>query len=187
MAAKIAILGGGVGGLSAAHELVQRGFSVAVYEGRDRWGGKARSVDKPGSGTGGRRDLPGEHGFRFFPGFYRHLPDTMSRIPFGTRTVADNLMNATRILVARAGLPSIELPARSPHDPADWAVALRTLFTGIGVPDDEVLFFVDRLLVLMTSCPERRLAEFERIPWWDFIGAAQRSKEYQKLLAQGLT
>jgi len=144
--------------LSAAHELIERGFQVSVIERNDIFGGKARSLSVPNTGTGGRRDLPGEHGFRFFPGFYRHLPDTMSRIPIGTRTVADNLMNATRILVARAGLPSIELPARSPQNPADWAVALQTLFSGIGVPDDEVLFFVDRLLVLMTSCPERRLA-----------------------------
>ena len=35
----------------------------------------------PGSGTDDRADLPAEHGFRFFPGFYRHLPDTMRRIP----------------------------------------------------------------------------------------------------------
>ena len=25
--------------------------------------------------------LPGEHGFRFFPNFYKHVTDTMSRIP----------------------------------------------------------------------------------------------------------
>jgi 15-cis-phytoene desaturase len=61
------------------------------------------------------------------------------------------------------------------------------LFTGIGVPDEEVLFFVDRLLVLLTSCPERRLAEYEKIPWWTFVGAEMRSKEYQTLLAEGLT
>jgi 15-cis-phytoene desaturase len=183
----VAIFGGGVAGLSAAQELVERGFQVSVIERNDIFGGKARSLSVPNTGTGGRRDLPGEHGFRFFPGFYRHLPDTMSRIPFGKGAVADNLIAATRILVARAGMPSIELPARSPQAPADWAVALQTLFTGIGVPDPEVLFFVDRLLVLMTSCPERRLAEFEQIAWWNFIGASQRSKAFQTLLAQGLT
>ena len=75
-------LGGGVGGLTAAHELAERGFRVQVYE-RDPtyFGGKARSVGVPGSGVEGRAALPGEHGFRFFPGFYRHLPDTMKRIP----------------------------------------------------------------------------------------------------------
>ena len=77
----VAILGGGVGGLSAAHELAERGFKVDVYELRDSFGGKARSMDAPGTATGGRRALPGEHGFRFFPGFYQHITDTMKRHP----------------------------------------------------------------------------------------------------------
>src|ERR671925_1529660 len=80
--ASVAVLGGGVGGLSAAHELAERGFDVTVYEARDAFGGKARSMPVPGSGTGGRADLPGEHGFRFFPGFYKNVTDTMARIPF---------------------------------------------------------------------------------------------------------
>src|SRR3954451_3307057 len=105
----VAVLGGGVAGLSAAHELAERGFSVTVYEQRDAPGGKARSIPYAGSGTGGRADLPGEHGFRFFPGFYRHLPDTMSRIPvMGSPpttpdgNVRDRLVGATRILFAQA-------------------------------------------------------------------------------------
>src|ERR687897_2180542 len=102
MARTVAVLGGGVAGLSAAHELAERGFEVAVYESRELFGGKARSFGVPGSGTGGRADLPAEHGFRFFPGFYRHLPDTMRRIPLpGDRTVADRLTGATRILIAQ--------------------------------------------------------------------------------------
>ncbi len=61
------------------------------------------------------------------------------------------------------------------------------MFSGIGVPDDEVLFFTDRLLVLLGSCPERRETEYEQLSWWDFIGAKDRSKDYQTLLAKGLT
>src|SRR4051794_22582890 len=77
----VAVLGGGMTGLTAAHELAGRGFKVTVYE-RNALGGKARSIPVPGTAAGGRRDLPGEHGFRFFPGFYHHVPDTMRRIPF---------------------------------------------------------------------------------------------------------
>ncbi len=188
MPKSVAILGGGVAGLSAAHELVERGYDVSVYERKDIFGGKARSLSVPNTATEGRKDLPGEHGFRFFPRFYKHLPDTMMRIPFpGNGSVFKNLTNATRIEVARAGKAPLFLAARIPQNPQDWAVALHTMFTGIGVPDDEVLFFVDRLLVLLTSCPERRLAEYEKIPWWTFVGAETRSKEYQTLLAEGLT
>jgi len=191
MAQRVAILGGGVGGLSAAQELAERGFRVAVYEKQSVAGGKARSISVPNTGTEGRKDLPGEHGFRFFPGFYRHIIDTMKRIPYGTNSngVFDNLAEATRTQIARAGKPSIVLPARLPQNPDDWVAAFRAFFAscGSGVPEQEVLFFIDRLLVLLTSCEERRLAEYENIPWWTFIDAANKSVAYQRILAQGQT
>ena len=188
MAIRVAVLGGGVGGLSAAHELIERGFEVSVYESRNQFGGKARSLTVPNSSTGGRRGLPGEHGFRFFPAFYRHLPDTMARIPFaGNVSVFNNLVHATRIQVARANLPPLMLTARIPQNVQDWTVAFIEAFSGIGVPNNEVLFFVDRLFTLLTSCPERRIAEYEQIPWWNFVDAANRSAAYQTLLGKGLT
>src|SRR5690349_18994013 len=154
MAIRVAVLGGGVGGLSAAHELMERGFELCVYEARSQFGGKARSLSVPNSGTEGRKDLPGEHGFRFFPAFYRHLPDVMIRIPSPqTGSVFNNLVHATRIHVARAGMPPLILDARIPQSIEEWALAFRDAFSGIGVPDDEVLFFVDRLFSLLTSCP----------------------------------
>ncbi len=64
MAKRVVIIGGGVAGLSAAHELINRGFHVDVYEATGCLGGKARSVGVPGSGKNGRKDLPGEHGLR---------------------------------------------------------------------------------------------------------------------------
>ncbi|MBD2834424.1 FAD-dependent oxidoreductase [Streptomyces pratensis] len=64
---RVAVLGGGVAGLTAAMELAERGFEVTVVE-PTGWGGKARSAWVPGTGRGGRLDLPSEHGFRFFPG-----------------------------------------------------------------------------------------------------------------------
>src|ERR1044072_6912620 len=94
----VVILGGGVAGMSAAHELGERGFRVAVYEKQEAYcGGKARSVNVPGSNQQ-HADLflPGEHGFRFFPGFYKHITDTMKRIPFGSGSVHDNLVSVTR-------------------------------------------------------------------------------------------
>ena len=50
-----------------------------------------------------------------------------------------------------------------------------------------MLFFTDRILTLLTSCPERQIAEYENIPWWTFIDAANRSAAYQTLLGKGLT
>ena len=81
---KVIVIGGGVAGMSAAHELAERGFTVEVYEKHHKYsGGKARSVDVPGTNLlQSDKFLPGEHGFRFFPGFYKHVTDTMKRIPF---------------------------------------------------------------------------------------------------------
>jgi uncharacterized protein with NAD-binding domain and iron-sulfur cluster len=161
---------------------------VEVYERKPVMGGKARSIPVIGSGTGGRRDLPGEHGFRFFPGFYKHVVDTMRRIPDAAGGNAfDNLTIATRILLARSGKAEITWVARSPRNLEDLRVFLCELFTPIGVPPAELTFFVSRLLVLATSCPERRLAVYENLKWWDFISAQQMSSIYQRYLGQGLT
>jgi uncharacterized protein with NAD-binding domain and iron-sulfur cluster len=188
MPVNVAVLGGGVAGLSAAHELAERGFQVHVYERKPVLGGKARSIPVAGSGVGGRFDLPGEHGFRFFPGFYRHVTDTMARIPYGAEgNTYDNLVVATRILLARAGLSEITWVARTPRNLEEFRVFLIGLLTPLGVPIDEVAFFVKRLLVVATTCRERRLAEYEDIPWWDFIEAPQMSQLYQRYLAQGMT
>ena len=34
---RVAVIGGGVAGLTAAHELAQRGFAVTVFERKARW------------------------------------------------------------------------------------------------------------------------------------------------------
>ena len=189
----VAVLGGGVAGLSAAHELAERGFEVTVHEQRDAPGGKARSMPVPGSGTGGRADLPGEHGFRFFPGFYRHLPDTMGRVPSGTsgRTVKDRLVGATRILLAQAGGPNeLIAPAHLPESLDDISVAVRFLHdvaTRVGVPPQEYAVLVERLVTLLTSCDERRYEQWEAQSWWDFTAAERRSAAFQRFLADGLT
>ena len=184
----IAILGGGVAGLSATHELVERGFQVRVFERKPVMGGKARSIPVPNSALQGRKPLPGEHGFRFFPGFYKHVTDTMQRIPYGANgNTFDNLAVATRILLARAGQTEITWLARSPATLEDLRVFLLELFTPLGVPPAELAYFITRLLIVATSCAERRLAEFEKIAWWDFIAAPHMSKTYQAYLGQGLT
>jgi uncharacterized protein with NAD-binding domain and iron-sulfur cluster len=189
----VAVLGGGVAGLSAAHELAARGFAVTVYESRSRFGGKARSYAVPGSGTGGRADLPAEHGFRFFPGFYRHLPDTMSHIP-GPRagkSVLDELVDAEMLMIARAdGSNELVTPAHAPISIDDFAAVTRflvTWFTELGIGLDEQAFFMQRLVTLLTSCDERRFGQWERQTWWDFVDAPRHSVAFRKFLADGLT
>ena len=186
----VVILGGGVAGLSAAHELAERGFSVTVYEKRDTPGGKARSVLVKDTGKNGRRDLPGEHGFRFFPRFYKHLPDTMSRIPYGSNKngAAGNLVETTRLEYPRMGKVPIVVGDRFPRTLADWKLALHTAFAGdYGFKPGEQDYFAERVWQILTSCEDRRDDQYERLDWWDFVGAESRSLAYQKYLAGGLT
>jgi len=188
---RVAVFGGGIAGLTAAHELAQRGFMVTVYESRKTFGGKARSIDVPRSSRDGRAPLPGEHGFRLFPAFYRHVPDTMARIPCGQNRsgVLDNLVSVDRTLVASAGRRSLRFPVHAPKsrfDVAAWTAALVDA-TEASVPVAETLFFVHRMLVLLTSCDERREHELDNVTWWEFMGAKARSPNYQRYLAGGLT
>ena len=189
MAQRVAVLGGGIGGLTAAHELIKRGFEVTVYEREDRLGGKSRSNQIPGSGTGGRQALPSEHGFRFFPGFYQHLPDVMSSIPMpGGRSCADFLVPTQSVLLTRFGKPGVELPTSVPTDIGDFLKAGFNLLTAnFGLQAGEATHFLGKLWQVMTSCGERRLDELETISWWDYLEADSQSESFQHLLAEGLS
>ena len=203
MPARVIVLGGGVAGMTAAHELSERGFEVVVLERRYVPGGKARSLRvthesghqlahlAKGKPSIGHR-LPGEHGFRFFPGFYKHVIDTMRRIPsFDGRTVADHLVPTTRLGITQYGKPTFVVPTVFPRTPSDAGVLLRDILAAFGpiadLTPEELAFFGARLWQILTSCAERRLAEYEQTSWWEFVGAEQRSKPYQKFLAVGLT
>jgi uncharacterized protein with NAD-binding domain and iron-sulfur cluster len=186
----VIVLGGGVGGMSAAHELAERGFKVTVYELREVPGGKARSIPVPGSGVGGRADLPGEHGFRFFPGFYRHLPDTMKRIPFCDQGqgVFDNLVPTTRAAFVREGQLPVVIPDVFPRSVRE-ALGAIPLAVGnrTGLSWTDLAYFAGRVALLLSSCRERRFDEWENVDWWDFVAAGGRCSAYQSLLADGMT
>ncbi len=187
---KVAIFGGGVAGLSAAHELIKRNFEVEVYEASSVAGGKARSVGVPGSGKDGRMDLPGEHGFRFFPRFYKHVIATMQDIPLKEKckTVADNLVETERIRLARFDKPSLVLPARFPRSLKELKLLFSTEISGgLGLSQQDKDDFALKVWQLMTSCRERRKNEYERISWWEFMDADNHSEAYQTIFVRGLT
>ncbi|MEU5879660.1 FAD-dependent oxidoreductase [Spirillospora sp. NPDC047279] len=190
----VVVLGGGMSGLTVAHELAERGFTVTVIE-RKALGGKARSMPVPGTGAGGRRDLPGEHGFRFFPGFYRHVPDTMRRIPVAGNAngVHDNMIDLTSTRVSRnGGRADIIVPEfTAPGGGLDLDL-IRETITGLvqqvaALPPDELLLFVNRFLVYVTSSDERRLGQWENLPWWEYVRAEGKSRDYQAIVARFLT
>ena len=57
----------------------------------------------------------------------------------------------------------------------------------MGIPAAEQAVLFERLLTLLTSCDERRYAQWEQQSWWTFVGADRRSPAFRKFLADGLT
>lgn len=195
---KVIVIGGGIAGMSAAHELIERGYAVEVYERNHQYaGGKARSIDYFGRGiTQYAKPLPGEHGFRFFPGFYRHIIDTMKRIPYSdnNKTVFDNLVPTDRIMIARYGNTPMITPAHFPRSKADWEV----IFTDMhgmhsGLTKEEITCFSKKVWQLSTSSAIRRNNDYEGLGWWQYLEADRfpgkdgQPSPYQSLLVQGLT
>lgn len=185
--------------MSAAHELVERGFDVTVYERHRQYsGGKARSVNVPGTNLKNPdKYLPGEHGFRFFPGFYKHVTDTMKRIPFKT---ADgrwqkngcfaNLVSTSRVMLSRENAQPVVMCVSFPRTFSDIALIVKTLSKGMdtGLTKQEKSFFLKKMWQLMGSSIERRYFEYESTSWWDYLEANKyTSPAYRNLLVAGLT
>jgi len=179
----VIVIGGGVGGLTAAHELVERGFTVDIYEARAAWGGKSRSQPVAGTGTSGRRDLPGEHGFRFYPRFYTHVIDTMSRIPSGAGTVVDHLRPTTESAIALVDRATwYRFFRRRVSQPFEIVEALELFFQELDFDDHDMGLFAAKILQFLTSCEERRKGAYEYQSWWQFLDGDCYSPNFQRQL-----
>ncbi len=167
-------------GLTVAHELADRGFAVSVYEARRDFGGKARSQPVHGTGTAGRRDLPGEHGFRFYPRFYRHVTDQMARIPSGSRTVADALKATSEAAIALIDDDTwYRFSRKRLTTPYSILETLEVFFQHLDFDAQDVAVFGAKLLQFATSSDARRLAEYEQLSWWQFLAAEHCSEKFQ--------
>lgn len=181
----VAVLGGGVAGLTAAHELIERDFEVHVYEASPTVvGGKAASQIVAGTGTGGRQDLPGEHGFRFFPSFYQHVIDTMARIPVDGAMVSDRLRKSEEMAMAEGGdlFRVARRPAKDPRDLRRLSDVIFDFFRETNTSEVDMARFAAVMWRFMTSCDQRRLGELEGQSFWDYVGGSSYEPQFQKYL-----
>ncbi len=197
---RVVVVGGGVAGLSAAHELAERDFEVTVYERNHVLGGKARGIAVPEThqlreergrkGKESNQPLPGEHGFRFFPGWYWHLTDTMKRIPYPKtgQSVFHNLVAAEINLLASTDRDPIKAVLSFPVTWQQVKLVLKLPKEVVDlVPASDLEFFVRKMLGFLVSCEERRLAEYETKSWWDFMEAGSRSELFREYLVKAST
>ncbi|MBI5515782.1 MAG: FAD-dependent oxidoreductase [Deltaproteobacteria bacterium] len=142
--------------------------------------------------TDPRKLLPGEHGYRFFPAFYRHLNETMRRTPIveevapGTwkaradrRTTLDNLHPTTVLGYAAADGLRVHRFTRRKLGLRDLVQMLRDFLSTVGATFEDTVIIELAILQFMTTCAERRTAELEHLSWWDFMEASRLSPQAQ--------
>jgi hypothetical protein len=122
--------------------------------------------------------VPGEHGYRFFPAFYRHLFDTMQRTPIldeqnreSGSTAYDRLVATEHVgLALEDGLESPLLETRPVRSLEGLRKHSELFFGRLGMTYRDVARFNVRLLKYLTSCSERRQREYQNQSWWTFLG-----------------
>jgi uncharacterized protein with NAD-binding domain and iron-sulfur cluster len=118
--------------------------------------------------------LPGEHGYRFFPSFYRHLFDTMKRTPIYQaeretyRTVLDNLIETNAQIFAGA-LTSSGLTRSRPRSVESFRAEVTKLLCDLEFGAKDIVAFQAKLFRYMTTSTARRAAEYENVSWWEFL------------------
>jgi uncharacterized protein with NAD-binding domain and iron-sulfur cluster/outer membrane protein OmpA-like peptidoglycan-associated protein len=132
--------------------------------------------------------LPGEHGFRFFPSFYRHLFDTMGRIPISDddavmredgRTVLANLVAPTSQGVAYENGRTVIVHRRAPRSVTEFVDQASGVLGATGVTPADTMQLQRAILRYATSCSARRKT-YESQSWWDFLEAWRLSSAAQK-------
>lgn len=129
--------------------------------------------------------LYGEHGYRFFPSYYRHLFDTMQRTPVYDRgeqtrfTTFDNVLSCTT--QATAGTPEHPLVA-IPRDATDSALVgdQTEILTKAGYEPTDIAYLAERMLQFMASCPARRQV-YEQVSSYDFFVGIDEPGEKAKI------
>ncbi len=139
--------------------------------------------------------LPGEHGYRFFPAFYRHLFDVMKRTPIvrreplspeetarqpetgGTRwvptgrTAYDNLLEADYHSIEQDDQKIGEvLPRRRPPSVVALLRIVQTVKKDLGFEWRDLVRSGIKILKYLTSHPDRRAAQYESMSWSQFMG-----------------
>lgn len=96
MKKKILIFGGGITGLTCAHELIEKGFSVTLVEKDIFLGGMAKSRRE-------NNNIPSEHSWRGYAPFYNNTFDIMKRISINNsvKSVYNNLTKPITFYITR--------------------------------------------------------------------------------------
>lgn len=97
---KVIIFGGGIAGLTVAHELIEKGFEITLIEPDKILGGMARSRRE-------KNGIPSEHSWRGYGPFYSNTFDILKRIPLDCKSEEKELSskNSCKTVYDNLSLP----------------------------------------------------------------------------------
>lgn len=139
------------------------------------------------------KEVPGEHGYRYFPGFYRNLLDTMSRAKLyegagcnrrQTRyTLADNLIAAPDLHIALPDeRPPITLSRRKIRSFEEFRRILSERIGRLNASSADVRHLERRMFRYLTSSTPRREHQYQKQIWWDFLEGYKLRPDLHDLL-----
>lgn len=124
------------------------------------------------------RQLPGEHGFRFFPRHYENLYEMMRRVPevdvhghLNTlHTLFDNLKPTGEQALGLPCKGRVPLLRRRARSLDEIHRAAKSFFEKTDVTARDTRWFQFAMLKFMLSGRKRRWGEYNDVSWRDFIG-----------------
>jgi uncharacterized protein with NAD-binding domain and iron-sulfur cluster len=108
----------------------------------------------------------------------------MARIPSpGGGHVADHLRTTTESAIALVDNDTwFRFYRRRMTRPFDVLEALELFFQTLDFDTEDMGLFAAKILQFLTTCDERRLAEYETKSWWDFLEGDLYSAKFQRQL-----
>lgn len=142
----VGIFGGGIAGLSSAHELALAGYNVTIYEMSDSIGGLAKSFRYPDG-------LPSEYSWRGYGQFYKNVFELMKQIPGpeGNSVYDTELSRPIQFILTR-------------DEPGETIGAYDWMRTFTTTQKSKLLWYMLREL-----CSDKRMNHYAKINAHDFL------------------
>jgi hypothetical protein len=166
----VLVFGSGPSGLTAAHELAERGYKVCVLEKDSFIGGKPVSgFGHPYKAISGKLDknlyMPMEHAFRVYPENYLNLIDVMKRIPHPEGgNVTDYFTNELHVASNTNNIPE------------------NVSFLSMIQSKLEFIFFLLALFIPYSLYEERSLEKYDKIYLSELMEINKRSPQMKQYL-----
>jgi biotin carboxyl carrier protein len=122
--------------------------------------------------------VPGDHGYRFFPAYYRHIFDLMKRTPIldrrgveTARTAFDQLALPPPVAVALKDTDHFKYVGRHRMESIEELKrGLEVFLRDMKLQERDLQRYQAQLIKFLTSCPERRRS-YEELSWLHFADA----------------